>query len=71
MSGVSLSTRVSLICAGWLPQDGTFESEGGRLSRVERNHIASQWDCSIVRTRIPPSRPPTPSRVLIWTFVAG
>jgi hypothetical protein len=22
-----VSTRVSLICAGWLPQDGTFESE--------------------------------------------
>jgi hypothetical protein len=22
-----VSTRVSLICAGWLPQDGTFELE--------------------------------------------
>ena len=37
--GVSLSTRVSLICAGWLPQDGTFESEGDRLSRVESDHV--------------------------------
>jgi hypothetical protein len=64
VSGVSLSTRVSLIHADWLPQDGTFESKGGRLSRVECDHIVWQWDCSIARSRISPSRPPTLS---VWS----
>ena len=27
VSSVSVDAFVSLICAGWLPQDGTFESE--------------------------------------------
>jgi len=34
-----VSTRVSLICAGWLPQDGTFESEWLAVSNTERNHL--------------------------------
>ena len=34
-----LSTRVSLKCAGWLPQDGTFESELAGGSRLERNPL--------------------------------
>lgn len=41
-----VSTRVSLICAGWLPQDGTFESEWLAVSNLERNHIVLQGDCS-------------------------
>jgi hypothetical protein len=36
---VSLSTRVSLICAGWLPQDGTFESELAAGSKAERDRL--------------------------------
>lgn len=34
-----VSTRVSLIYAGWLPQDGTFESEWDRVSSVERDRL--------------------------------
>ncbi len=34
-----MSTRVSLKCAGWLPQDGTFESELASGSRVERHPL--------------------------------
>ena len=37
MSSVSLSTRVSLIFAGWLPQDGTFDSELAAGLEIERN----------------------------------
>lgn len=32
-----VSTRVSLICAGWLPQDGTFDLELAAGLEVERN----------------------------------
>ena len=32
-----MSTRVSLIYAGWLPQDGTFDSELAAGLEVERN----------------------------------
>jgi hypothetical protein len=34
-----VSTRVSLKCAGWLPQDGTFETELASGSSVERNQL--------------------------------
>jgi hypothetical protein len=34
-----VSTRISLKCAGWLPQDGTFESELASGSRVERHPL--------------------------------
>jgi hypothetical protein len=34
-----VSTRVSLICADWLPQDGTFESERLAGSSGERNRL--------------------------------
>jgi predicted short-subunit dehydrogenase-like oxidoreductase (DUF2520 family) len=32
-------TRVSLIYAGWLPQDGDFRIAVDRLSRIERNQL--------------------------------
>src|ERR1700730_1219088 len=32
-----VSTRVSLICAGWLPQDGTLKTELTSGSSLERN----------------------------------
>ena len=32
-----VSTRVSLTCAGWLPQDGTFESEWAAGLEIERD----------------------------------
>ena len=35
-----MSTRVSLKCAGWLPQDGTFETELASGSSVERNQLS-------------------------------
>jgi len=41
-----LSTPVSsLICAGWLPQDGLF-CWSGSLSSIERDHVVKQQDCS-------------------------
>jgi len=36
----------SLICAGWLPQDGTFESEWIAGLEIERKQIAPQQVCS-------------------------
>ncbi len=34
-----VSTRVSLTCAGWLPQDGTFESEWAAGLEIERDQL--------------------------------
>ncbi len=39
---VDVDALSSLKCAGWLPQDRWFESEFGRLSRIEREHVAGQ-----------------------------
>jgi hypothetical protein len=36
-----VSTRVSLICAGWLPLDGAFESELTAGLDIERDRL---WD---------------------------
>jgi hypothetical protein len=65
-----VSTRVSLKCAGWLPQDGTFESELASGSRVERHQL---WDNVIAHSRIAGhSRTlAAPSALFIWTIVAG
>jgi hypothetical protein len=46
VSSVSMPTRVSLKCAGWIPQDRGFESELDRSSRIEREHVARQRVCS-------------------------
>lgn len=34
-----VSTRVSLICTGWLPQDGTFESEWFACPEIKRDQL--------------------------------
>lgn len=38
---------VSLIYAGWLPQDGTFESELAAGLEIERNHL----QCKVIAHR--------------------
>jgi hypothetical protein len=65
-----VSTRVSLKCAGWLPQDGTFESELASGSSVERhplcdNVIAHSPFAGHSRTLA------APSALFIWTIVGG
>ncbi len=65
-----VSTRVSLKCAGWLPQDGTFESELASGSRVERDPLC---DNAIAHSPIA-GRSRTlavPSALFIWTIVGG
>jgi len=63
-----VSTRVSLKCAGWLPQDGAFESELAGGSRTERHHL---WHNVIAHSRIAGhSRTlAAPSALFIWTIV--
>ena len=63
-----VSTRVSLKCAGWLPQDGTFESELASGSNVEcdplcDNGIAHSCIAGHSRTLA------APSALFIWTIV--
>lgn len=67
-SSVSCRRAVSLKCAGWLPQDGTFESELASGSRVERDQlcrsvIAHSFLAGHSRTLAAPSALP------IWTIV--
>src|SRR3974377_997435 len=65
-----VSTRVSLICAGWLPQDGTFESEWLAVSNTERNHLC----CRAIAHRSgadPSNTPSRPFSGLIQSLVAG
>ena len=38
-SSVSCRRVVSLICAGWVPQDGTFESERAAGLEIERDRL--------------------------------
>ena len=38
-SSVSCRRVVNLICAGWLPQDGTFESEWCACLDIERDRL--------------------------------
>ena len=65
-----VSTRVSLKCAGWLLQDGTFESELASGSRVERHQLRHNV---IAHSRIAGhSRTlAAASALFIWTIVGG
>ena len=54
-----MSTRVSLIYAGWLPQDGTFDSELAAGLEIERNLLGHNG-LLIELTRVTPGRLPTP-----------
>ena len=63
-----VSTRVTLICAGWLPQDGTFESEWTAGLEIERNQLRG----NMIAHRIAAGHSQTladTSRVFIRTFV--
>jgi hypothetical protein len=44
-----VSTRVILICADWLPQDGTFESEWAAGLEIERDQL---WCNMITHSRV-------------------
>ena len=53
---VSVSRRraVSLIFAGWLPQDGAFRQELIRVSKVERRAWSGGQALLIVESRVAP-----------------
>ena len=63
-----LSTRVSLICAGWLPAERAFESELTAGLDIERDQL---WDNVIAHSDFRGSLQDAcryPSK-LTWTFV--
>src|SRR5262249_9660651 len=73
-SSVSLSTRVKSDMRGLVTARTELSSWSVAAgSKVERDHVVQQRDCSIARSRISPSRSPTSpvagTPLPIWTFI--